>query len=74
MNDFNLDNGFTTPIKKKRDNIVMNAPEKKKIVFYTPKKDETISEFDENNPLLLAPKKNKIKTFFKNMCNSSNHL
>lgn len=56
MNNFNLDkNAFTTPVKKRKE-IVVDAPIKKKIIFYTPNKKINCND----NSLLLAPKKTSI--------------
>jgi len=48
------------------------------VVFTTPnkknnRKDVKTSEFNNNNPLLKAPKKNKVKKLFKNIHTSNNH-
>jgi len=65
MNDLNIDNVFTTPIKKRNKEL----PLKKKIIYFTPSKNETC----DKSPLLNAPKKNKVKTFFKNIYTCNNH-
>ena len=59
MNNFELDKKnddvFTTPTKKRKE-IVIDAPIKNKIIFYTP----PTKKIDyEDNPLLLAPKKKR---------------
>lgn len=60
MNNFDLDKKnddvFTTPTKKRKE-IVIDAPKKNKIIFYTPPPTKKIDY--EDNPLLLAPKKEK---------------
>jgi len=63
MNDLNLDIVFRTPNKKCNKKDVTHVYIKKKI----------ICEFNSNNPLLNAPKKNKVKKFFKNIHTSNNH-
>jgi hypothetical protein len=55
MNNFDLDknNVFLTPVKNRKENTV-DAPKKKKIIFYTPNKKINCND----NSLLLAPRKN----------------
>lgn len=62
MNNFDLDNKndvFITPIKQRKEIVIVDAPKKNKIIFCTPTR-KIRCEFNENNPLLLAPKKKKM--------------
>ena len=66
----NIYNGFTTHIKKCNNEILFDAPLKKKIIYFTPSRNNTPCD---KTHLLNAPKKNKVKTFFKNIYTSNNH-